>query len=83
MLTKTRKGVAAIPAAMAMVVAWAQVAYAQTAPLDGVKTQTNAAKDDLVDFVVSTGIPVIFGLAILGLGIALAVRYLGKARKTA
>jgi len=83
MLEKTRKGLVAIPAALAMVVVWAQAAYAQAGPLDGVKTQTNAAKADLVDFVVTTGIPVIFGLAVLGLGIALAVRYLGKARKTA
>jgi ABC-type Fe3+-siderophore transport system permease subunit len=83
-MQKTRKGLAAIPAALVMVVVWAQAAYAQTAgPLDGVKTQSNQAKADLVDFVTTVGIPIMFTLAILGLGIALAVRYLQKARRNA
>jgi hypothetical protein len=82
-MQKTRKGLAAVPAALAMVLVWAQAAYAQTGPLDDVKTQSNQAKADLVDFVTTVGIPIMFTLAILGLGIALAVRYLQKARRNA
>lgn len=64
------------------VVAMASMASASTA-LDGVSTQVTGAKDDLASFVTTTGVPVLFGLLILGVGIGLAVRYTRRGARSA
>ncbi len=60
------------------------VAYAQTAgPLDDVKTQANSAKTELSSFVTGTAVPILFGLLILGVGIALATKYVRRGARAA
>lgn len=63
--------------------AFAGAASASTSPLDGVTTEVNTAKGQLSTFITGTGVPVVFGLLILGVGIALAAKFLRRAARSA
>lgn len=64
-------------------VLFSAVAAFATGPLDGVTTQANAAVTELTTFVTTTGVPIIFGLLILGVGISLAVKYVRRGARAA
>jgi hypothetical protein len=74
-----KKAIVALGTVMGSLMAWVSVAAAQTvSPLDGVTSQVNDGKDEFTTFVTSTGLPVLFGLLILGIGIRLGVKYLKR-----
>lgn len=76
-------------AAMFGVVSTAIVAMATAAsatpvnPLDSVTTEANTAKDSFVSFVTGTGVPLLFALLVLGVGISLAVKYVRRGARSA
>ena len=75
---------ASIPAVViTMVMLGASAAYATPGPLDGVATEANAARDEFASFVTATAVPILFGLLILGVGIALAVKYVRRGARSA
>lgn len=75
-----KTGVAALAFGVTL---WATMANAFAGDLDGVTSEVNTRKTELVSFVTGTGVPVVFGLAILGIGIALALRYLRRGARSA
>lgn len=72
-----------IAAAVSMVMFAAMAAYATPTPLDQVATEVESARDDFLGFVTGTGIPVLFGLLVVGVGISLGVRYLRRGARAA
>lgn len=83
MMNRTRKVGVVIGAVMTGLFLSASAALATPGPLDDVSTQVNSSKTEFVDFVIGTGIPVLFSLLILGVGIKLGVKYLRKAARSA
>jgi hypothetical protein len=82
-MNKLARPFVAVATVMGTIVGMAVAASAQTTSLDGVTTEVTGARDDLVSFVTGTGVPVLFSLLILGVGIALAVRYTRRGARSA
>lgn len=82
-MNNIRKFGVAVSAAMTALTVWAGAAYATTSPLDSVTTEVNAAKTEFSTFVTGTGVPVLFALLILGVGISLAVKYVRRGARSA
>jgi membrane protein DedA with SNARE-associated domain len=57
----------------------ASSAFATTTPVNQVGFQLDGAKDDILDFVTTWGIPVLFGVLIVGIAIRLGQKYGSRA----
>lgn len=71
-----------IVATMASIMVLASSAYAAS-PLSGVTTEANNAKTEFTNFVTGTAVPILFSLLVLGVGIALAVKYVRRGARSA
>lgn len=61
----------------------ATAALATPGPLDGLKTEGDAAKAEFTDFVTTWAVPFLFGLLLLGVGIGLATKYIRRGARSA
>lgn len=82
MINKTRKAAVAMGVTIVSLLTMGTAAFA-TSPLDGVTSQVTSSQDTFTTFVVGTGVPVLFSLLILGVGIRLGVKYLRRAARSA
>lgn len=82
-MNKINKIGVAMTAVAFSVLAMTGTAFAAAGPLDGVTTEVNSAKSSLLAFINSTGVQLVFGLLILGVGIALATKFLRRAARSA
>lgn len=81
-MNNVRKAGAALAVTVVSLLAMGASAFA-VSPLDGVTTQVTDSETVFTDFVIGTGVPVLFGLLILGVGIRLGVKYLRRAARSA
>lgn len=83
MKTTIHKAGVGLVALLTALVGMTTAAYASTSPLDGVATEANNAKTEFANFVTGTAVPILFALLVLGVGIALAVKYVRRGARAA
>lgn len=76
MVRKLSAGVGTVFAALTVFVG---AAMAQTpTPIEQVTTEVNTARDSLLTFITGTGIPLLFGLLLVGVALSVGVRMLRR-----
>ena len=79
-----KKSIVAVVAFVTGMYAMVGAAYAQSASdLTGVTAAAESTKDEVQTWVTTVGLPILFGLLLLGIGIKLAMKFVRRGARAA